>query len=232
MGRRRSIRAATTLFIIGGASLLLAVVMVGQQPGNAGSAARMAAPIGTVLPAATPARPSPTALGDAAYPVVMAPETAVVEAIRQARHPSPIGHLVGEPTEIRGRVMTYEEFHWLVEGRPLELDERGLDRRQERVWVIALRGTIDPTCGSCSPHSPQPTYRQLLMQLDARTGAQGEMALFPTTHELDVTSLPILARPTGPVPPPAPTATPGPPAIPAPTRPAAPLPAPMPTPAP
>ena len=50
MGRRRAIRAATTLLIIGGVSLLLAIVMMGQQPGNADWAARLAAPMPTPAP--------------------------------------------------------------------------------------------------------------------------------------------------------------------------------------
>ena len=173
-------------------------------------------------PSAMPA-PAATPTPDAGLPAVMAPATAVQQAVRDAQAGFRGNRLVGEPMEIRGRPMTYEEYHRLAEGRAYQQANDGQPARDQLVWVIALRGQMEAyrSVPACVAGAPPATYRQMILMLDAATGASAGFHMYTADHERDVSSLPVLARPTGPGPPPAPTATPGPAPSPAPTRPMA-----------
>ena len=144
------------------------------------------------------------------------PETAVVQALTEAWKGYPkIGRLEGEPDSIRGRAMTYGELQHL-RGQAFAPGHPAWSRRDDLVWVVVLRGEIvvDQPQGD--------TFRQLLVVMDARTGAVEGVGAYNMRHELDTASLPSLARPTGLVPTSLPTRTPGPVLTAAPTKPAAP----------
>ncbi len=157
-----------------------------------------------------------------AKPLSVPPETAVYYAVEYARtsSPGPGPQLVGDPTEIRGKVMTQEESEQFRPG-----GQRYWGSREERdlpVWLIAIRGDFQLPGGS------NVTYRQGVFVLDARTAQLIGSSHYGAGREVDTSSLLALTLPSRPVPIPFATYTPGPAPTPAPTATPAP-PAPSPT---
>lgn len=148
------------------------------------------------------------------------PETAVHYAVKYARmsSPGPGPQLVGEPAEIRGKVMAQEESERFRPGgqRYWSSDEE----RDLPVWLVAIEGDFQ------TPGTGGSTHRQGIFVLDAHTAQYMGSSHFPPGREVDTSSLPELTLPTGPAPTPFATYTPGPapPAAPAATKPAAPAP--------
>lgn len=145
-------------------------------------------------------------------PAVMSPATAAQQAIIAAHAGVPVGRLEGQPTEIRGGMMTYAQLQQFRKAPPLDQNHADWSRRNEQVWVVVLRGTV------VVPNPQGDTFRQMLLVLDAQTAGVRQFRVSNTRHELDASSLPAIPQPTGTVPPPALTATPGSPPTPAPTR--------------
>ncbi|HEV8636524.1 MAG TPA: hypothetical protein VG370_20080 [Chloroflexota bacterium] len=158
-----------------------------------------------------------TATG-AAQPVSAPPETAVYHATAHAQHLLPGGgSLVGAPTAIRGRTMTYGEAHRLRFGGAIDPTTLEWQQRNRLVWVVDLRGTVTV------PNASE-TYQQMVVVLDAQTAQLLGITTYPTGREAATASLPLLARPTGPVPPPIATPEPDLEVTPAPTSTPAPAP--------
>lgn len=160
------------------------------------------------------------AMGAPSQEPVIPPETAVHYAVKWARdmHPSDLVHLLGDPTTIRGQVMTYEQTHQIRYGHGIGPNE-GLwwDQRDRPAWLIVIRGDFGD-----APGAKNVAPRQMLIVLDARSAWVQGSTLRAPGHETDTSSLPTLSLPTGPVPTPFATPTPGPFVTPAPTKPAAP----------
>jgi hypothetical protein len=153
---------------------------------------------------------APVSTADA-QPAAAGPDAAVRRALTIAQRGLPGGlgtRLAGDPTEIRGQLMTYGEFYRLIEGRAIAADEGIWPFRDRQVWIVAFRGDI-------LPGDQRWTYRQMVLALDAATGQLIEAHSYPTGSELSTASLPIRTRPTNTTPLPAPTIAPGPPATPA-----------------
>lgn len=172
-----------------------------------------------------------------AKPLSVPLETAVDYAVRFARSSDPAmrPQLVGDPTEIRGRVMTYPEADRLTRPAAISpstphwslLDEWAIGQDRDRlVWLIEVRGAFQKLYSKSEPNR-----RQEIVMLDARTAQVLGFLEREAGDEVDTSSLPWLSMPTGPIPTPLATYTPGPAPIPAPaaTKPAAP-PVPSPTP--
>jgi hypothetical protein len=182
------------------------------------STAPPAAAIGTVVPVATAATPVAPPTVPTVRPAagVMAADTAVVQALKIAQAPGMGGRLVGEPTLIRGRSMTYGEFFLLTERRALERDEGAYPERNRLVWVVEFLGTLErpPASGKTFPV-------QMVLAIDGISGEyiSQQMATPNGPEAVDTRALPTLARPTRPVPPPGPTNTPYPAAPPRATKP-------------
>jgi hypothetical protein len=184
--------------------------------------------VGTVAPAGIPTTgPAPSAsLAPASMPPgqrALSPETAAQHAIAYAQHRGPGAYLVGDPDEIRGRLMSSAEFHRLTEGGPSSPVAPSPGQPIPQVWAIALRGPIVSASSVPPTLLPKsaPTYRQIIIALDADTGALKEIHAYPTNRELATTDWPRLPRPAGSTLPLPPSPTPGPPATPAPTKPVA-----------
>jgi hypothetical protein len=161
----------------------------------------------------------PVAVGNAPNDkAAVPPETAVYYAAKYARmsSPGPGPQIVGEPAEIRGKVMPREESE-----RYRPAGQRYWGSQEERelsVWLVAIRGDFQVPGGSSL------TYRQGIFVLDAHTAQAIGSSHFPAGRDVDTSSLPVLALPASPVPTLFAANTPAPAPTPVPTKPAAPPP--------
>jgi hypothetical protein len=210
----RSLRHRRRLAALAGAGLV-ASAAIGALLLSGGAAAgpfakgSTVAPVGTVAVADTPVAATAQALG------ALSPATAVQEGIRAAQRGFSIGRLVGEPTEIRGRLLPLSEARQLLGDPPLEPVDAQWPQRDAPVWLVVLRGNVE------ARNPGKNTFTQVSMVLDATTGAVQEVTLHHTGKPLPVAMLPVLTRPSAPAPiPPTPTRPPVAPTHPA--KPAAP----------
>lgn len=145
---------------------------------------------------------------------VIPAQTAVQRAVAYAHSGIPAGgRLIGNPTAIRGQVMTYAQAHQLRYGRPIDPTEGIWKERDRQVWTVELRGNI------VLPDTTH-TYHQMIITLDAQTAQMLGVSAYPTGREVATASLPAIGIPVGPAPTPVASPEIEPMATPAPTRPA------------
>lgn len=191
--------------------VLAAAVVIGvagvlnSRGAGAGPGLPAANAVGTVVPVQAVTTTMTMAPVATPIPKTMPADTAVVQALKIAQAPGMGGRLVGEPTRIRGKLMTYAEFHQLAERRPLEKDEGQYTERDRLVWVVEFQGTLErpPSGGRTFPV-------QMVLAIDGVLGEyiSQQMATPGGPEAVNTTALPVLPRPTGTTPPPGPTNTP------------------------
>ncbi len=132
---------------------------------------------------------------------------AVNRAIDAAMHGGIYGGLVGQPTEIRGQVMTYGEALRFVDGRPPDPNSLRGKMSDNAVWLIIFRGNVvehvpgapgDPAKGVPDIPPKDVTHTQMAVILDANTAESIEMTMISPQRVLPVNSLSVLSLPSGP----------------------------------
>ena len=86
----------------------------------------------TTVPATSTPRPTPTPLS---------PALAAQFALDELHGENAVGRLLGAPTMLRGRVMSFDDAYMLVNGKPMSDDAPFAYRRTRAVWLVVTRGT-------------------------------------------------------------------------------------------
>ncbi len=132
-------------------------------------------------------------------------DQAVVLALSYAKDNGLWGGMVGQPTEIRGRIMPFGQARQFLLS-PIDPNTVMYTMRDNPVWLIMLRGNfighIQAFPGLPSKNLPSNPGRddlhsQMAVIIDANTGDGIADVLVPLGKELSVISLPVLNRPTG-----------------------------------
>ena len=153
---------------------------------------------------------------------------AVARAIESARYSTP-GYrgMKGEPSEIRGKLMTFNQAEQFVNGRPLDPNSHEWIERDKLVWLIVLRADAvgyaerAPSLrGATAVPDQAVSYNLVIQFVDAETADVFCTLLSTSGEKLGVRSLPILPQPAGTVI--GPTRRPITPVTPVSTKPAAP----------
>ena len=86
----------------------------------------------TTTPATTTPRTTPTPVSSA---------LAAQLALDELHSENAVGRLLGAPTMVRGRVMSFDDAYALVNGKPMANDAPFAYRRNRSVWLVVTRGT-------------------------------------------------------------------------------------------
>lgn len=86
----------------------------------------------TTGPATSTSHPTPTPVSSA---------LAAQLALDELHSENAVGRLLGAPTMVRGRVMSFDDAYALVNGKPMNNDAPFAYRRNRSVWLVVTRGT-------------------------------------------------------------------------------------------
>lgn len=138
---------------------------------------------------------------ESAQTPAISPDAAVDLALRYAADDGPIGGLKGKPTEIRGKVMSYEQANYLITGRAIPSNTARSKIATNRAWIIVFFGNViehvPAALGNKNIPAKDIQHNEMAVILDGVTGDIIERALFPATKELNAKSLPVLTLPNG-----------------------------------
>jgi hypothetical protein len=134
---------------------------------------------------------------------IISADVAVDRALASANADSPMGRLIGSPDEIQGKVMTYDQAHRLLFGRPVAPNTERGKMAANQVWLIVLHGNVIAHIEGAPGKTPIPAsdepHHQMAVILDAITADVFEGAIISNEKPLNVQSLPVLTLPKEPV---------------------------------
>lgn len=109
----------------------------------------------------------------------------------------------GSADEIRGQVMTYDQSHSFIFGRPVAPNTERAKMAANRVWLVVLHGNFIEHVPAAPGPIPIPEkivlHHQMAIIMDAVTTDAFEMALVSPNKPLDVSTLALLTLPAEPV---------------------------------
>lgn len=132
-------------------------------------------------------------------------DVAVTRAIESLRYGDPTHDPVfAAPTQIRGKLMTFDEANQFVFSRPLSPNTSVGKERGKSVWLIALwvdgtshSAAVPAARGSSAIPAKVVRFSLAIEILDATTGLQLMGSMTSPEQHPNVQSLPLLSRPQG-----------------------------------